>query len=341
MKNRYIDADGYLLDTAITTVSLPGLKGDAYPPKHIMDARSMHAINAALAARRPLLVRGEPGTGKSQLARAAAQLLGRAFIPHTVDARTDTHDLLYQVDHVARLAEAQLLGALKADRPDDPKIGSARDQVKMHKFVRPGPLWWAFDWDQAAERAPGDLHPTKPAKWSTGDGCVVLIDEIDKADATVPNGLLDALGHGRFAVPDQAKPVRMTGERPPLVVITTNEERALPDAFLRRCLVLTLALPEDNEALKTLLVSRGAAHFPDCDEKVLEAVAQQLLADRLDCEANDRSPPGTAEFIDLVRVLTTLRAGNPKAQLDLLKQVGEYALAKHPRTRRRRGAMRS
>src|SRR5262249_44199997 len=108
---------------------------------HIIDEDSIEAVNAALATGRPLLVRGAPGTGKSQLARAAGERLGRAFLPYAVDGRTETRDLLWSMDAVSRLATAQVLGALGV-RGDE----ALKARMEIGAFVKPGPLWWAFDW---------------------------------------------------------------------------------------------------------------------------------------------------------------------------------------------------
>lgn len=293
---------------------------------HVINQDSIDAINAALVTGRPLLVRGEPGTGKSQLARAAAQALGRAFIPHAVDSRTETRDLLWSVDAVARLAEAQVMGAL---RPDTTR--AAMERIDLVHFIQPGPLWWAFDWGSAmAQTERSVVSASPPAKeGELRQGVVVLVDEIDKADPAVPNGLLDALGHGRFDVPGRKEPVVMDRGRRPLVVITTNEERSLPDAFLRRCLVLHLELPEERGALIEALISRGRAHFDDCDEAVLRKAAELLAKDRNEIKARDLSAPGLAEYIDLVDAVTAQREGKDP-QLALLERISKFALRKHP-----------
>jgi MoxR-like ATPase len=241
---KFLDiADDAIIELAAT--------GDMPEAVHQFEPRQIRAVNAALAARRPLLVRGEPGIGKSQLARAAAKALGRAFVPHTVDARTESRDLLWHFDAVARLAEAQLLGALgravNLDAPDlQPRPAgkenkaespSIRDRLAIARFLHPRALWWAFDWNGALNRVKdvGISAPPQPDGGDPANGCLVLIDEIDKAEADVPNGLLEALGAGSFHPQGCTEPVKATGIAP-LVVITTNEERALPDAFVRRCL---------------------------------------------------------------------------------------------------------
>lgn len=296
---------------------------------HVIDAESIEAVNAALAAGRPLLVRGEPGTGKSQLARAAAVALGRALVSHVVDSRTETRDLLWSLDAVARLAQAQLMGALHGADPE-----AVKQAIDVRRFVQPGPLWWAFQWHSAQKQAlcVGSNEPPTPPNWQPGHGVVVLIDEIDKADPAVPNGLLDALGHGRFDHPlGGGQVITMDRAHAPLVVITTNEERSLPDAFLRRCLVLQLALPEEPGALEDALMARARAHFPPskCADTVLRRAAVLLRADREELRRRDLSPPGLAEYLDLIRAVCEQRTTETD-QNALLERIAKFALSKHP-----------
>jgi MoxR-like ATPase len=273
-------------------------RGGMPPSVHVIQQEAIDALRAALVTGRPLLVRGEPGTGKSQLARAAAEALGRAFVPHAVDSRTETRDLLWS--------------------------------IAIIEFVQPGPLWWAFDWPsaEAQARRSGASAPLTPEGWHPDRGAVVLIDEIDKADPAVPNGLLDALGHGRFDVPGGA-PVAMNRAIRPLVAITTNEERALPDAFLRRCLVLHLSLPAERAALVATLMTRGRAHFPACPAAVLEQAADLLAADREEIRDRGLAPPGLAEYIDLLHAVLELGKTEDE-QLGLLRRIAPLALRKHP-----------
>jgi MoxR-like ATPase len=295
---------------------------------HLFTDDELLAVNMALAARRPLLVRGEPGTGKSQFARAAATVLGRAFLPHVVDARTEVRDLLYTFDAVERLAVAQVLGAVLGGMVDRTHV---EEHLAERRFVRPGPLWWAFAWPTAEEHCReigrGAAVPHAPSGWRPEQGTVVLVDEIDKADVSVPNGLLDALGNGRFDVPG-GEAVSMVGPVP-LVVFTTNEERALPDAFLRRCVVLQLGLPEAPEALNTRLRELGAAHYPELRDEVLEEAARQLALDRRLCREAGASAPGLAEYLDLLRAVREL-VQTSEAQLELLHRMGRFVLRKHP-----------
>ena len=294
---------------------------------HVFDQQSIDAVNAALAAGRPLLVRGEPGTGKSQLARAAAKELGRVFVSYVVDSRTESRDLLWQLDAVSRLAEAQLCGALNED------ADQARVRLDVANFVTPGPLWWAFDWNDALAQSgrAGHAEQQQASQDDEGNpdkGCAVLIDEIDKAESDVPNGLLEALGAGRFLPLGRSDAVS-AHEPVPLVLITTNEERRLPDAFVRRCLVLRLSLPATRIGLTDLLVQRGRAHFKQAEEELLETAAG-LLADDRDFARQHRVPlPGQAEYLDLVRAVRSLAKGAQERQKEIIETVAGFTLKKH------------
>jgi len=343
------------------------------PVHHRFDEESLNAINAALAAERPLLVRGEPGTGKSQLARAAAEILGRAFIWRVADAQTQVSDLFYTFDAISRLARAQVVGPLLAGAKDPLDVPALLDE---RNFVAPGPLWWAFApkkarrWyeryrlhcEASAPKAQGDVagededEDRSVAPYSEDElaaGAVVLIDEIDKTDASVPNGLLEALGQGTFPVP-RGGVISFHGSGPaPLVIITTNEERELPAAFLRRCLVLHIPVPEGQGDFVKWLVERGETHFgrgehddrakdnPDYEilsREVLERVAELVFKDRREADAEGLSLPGQAEYLDFLRALARLRTKNAD-RLSFLHKIEDFALVKHPDLhKKRRGA---
>ena len=309
------------------SISLP--KRGSWPEAvHIFDEASVHALMAAQAAERPLLIRGEPGTGKSQLARAAAEATGRLFLSAVVNARTECQDLQWQFDAVARLGEAQALAHCSAD--EIPR------RINPLRFLSPGPLWWVFDWEFAQKQYELcdhvlELAPAPPDGWESSRGSVLLIDEIDKADTDLPNGLLETLGNGDFAVPYLGASVRQSQAcPPPLVIITTNEERELPAAFLRRCLVLQLGLPEADDELLDFLCKRGEVHFGKrCADTVRRKAGELLLEDRKTANAQGLSPPGQAEYLDLLRAVCKLSHGESE-QINWLAKISEFVLKKAP-----------
>jgi MoxR-like ATPase len=292
--------------------------------KHLLESTHQWAIRAAVGAQRPLLVLGEPGVGKSQLALAAGSLLNRPIIRFTVDSNTEATDLLYRYDSVRRLAEAQVQGSAKktastADQTDSAKAASNDDPLAIDNFVSPGPLWWALDWNSALSKSPAAKPEDIPEGWQESHGVVILIDEIDKADAHVPNGLLEVLGENRFLPLGRETPIRLNKDHAaPLVVITSNEDRVLPPAFVRRCIVLKIDLPggtaseieKNNSHLVDYLVQLGQAHFEDrfgsnADGKtVFRTIAEQLAEDRLVAIQQSLRPfPGPAEYLDILRAI--------------------------------------
>jgi MoxR-like ATPase len=286
---------------------------------HLFADNEVQALRFALAARRPLLVHGEPGVGKSQLARAAAVKLGRAFLSTTVDARTESRDLLWQFDAVERLADAQLEGAINKDRED------VRRRLAIDNYLKPGPLWWAFDWAGASTLG---MEPAQPDGGHWNNGIVLLVDEIDKGETDVPNGLLEALGSGQFLPPGATQPV--VAHDFPLIIVTTNGERTLPAAFVRRCAVLRLQLPERDQELITWLARRGRAHFAEhsmSDAVLMEAARVLSHARTRAIDAGQLVRPGQAEYLDLLRAVADLEDGE-EAQLGALDDIAEFALEK-------------
>lgn len=318
-----MDLDRFKINEKIT---LPPL-GTWPESAHVFEEKCAYAVNAAIAAARPLLVRGEPGTGKSQLARAAAHVLKRLFISVVVNARSEGQDLQYHFDTIARLGEAQALGACGGGE-------NVKRILDPLNYLSPGPLWWAFDWESAKrqfERCEHNVRrPWAPEEWTPEKGCVLLIDEIDKADADLPNSLLETLGNGAFSVPYHDETIGVVdGMAAPLVVISTNEERELPGAFVRRCMVLQMEVPDKEEEFVQWLMERGRHHFGErCGKEVRMVAAKQLWGDRQEADRQGVTPPGQAEYLDMLRAVGAMAEGE-EAQLDVLAKIKDFALRKH------------
>jgi MoxR-like ATPase len=311
-----------------------------FEPEHIL------ALRAAQATSRPLLVRGEAGTGKSQLAHAAAFVTGRAFLPVVVGAHTEASDLHWKFDAIARLADAHMAANIvparaQATAPTESAaaetapasfLGERHPELHVSRYLQPGPLWWALNWASALTQQQqcrhGGAHtPHRPDGWTPQKGLVLLIDEIDKAEPDLPNGLLEALANGAFEVPLLGITVEQAQDcPPPLIVITTNDERELPAAFLRRCLVMTLALPEGDKALHEWLVQRGRMHFKDLPDDALEQAADLLVQDRKAARQQRCYTPGLAEYLDLLRALDQLG----EEALKVLPTLKQFYFAKQP-----------
>ncbi|MBK6853587.1 MAG: MoxR family ATPase [Burkholderiales bacterium] len=292
---------------------------------HQWSARERDALALAAAANRPLLVRGEPGTGKTQLARAAAAHLGWDLEAVTIHARYEPQDLQWRFDAVKRLADASASAA-----------NAERLHQHEHDYWEPGPLWKAYGWDTA--RQYGCCRPAPGQAARAPQGFVVLIDEIDKADADLPNALLEVLGQRSFTIAGLNLPVGGPDRQQPLILITTNEERELPSAFLRRCIVLNL--DAGSEGYEAWLQQRGQAHFGAIDAHgvhrsarleaaVMQVAARQLMSDRRACEGAGLPPPGAAEFLDLLQAVHEMAPGDDQAQLGLLDELSAYAYLKH------------
>ena len=318
---------------------------------HVFDQDMIDAVNAALVINRPLLIWGEPGIGKSQLARAVAKELKRVFVHFVSDARTESRDLLYHFDAVARLAEAQLRSHQGENGQQEKREEkqTARpagghclaDRMAMENFIVPGCLWWALNWESAKEQAARSGHeePVQmEKKCRPENGVVLLIDEIDKADTDVPNGLLEALGSSRFHPHGLDQPVECQKDPRPLVMITTNEERTLPDAFLRRCLSLHLGFPDGDESRKAFLVERGVKNHESLARKVVEEAAEFLLEDRRAAKEANRYPlPGQAEFFDLLRGVQRLSREQGRDPMDYIRKLRKFTYQKHPDFHRKPG----
>jgi len=216
------------------------------------------AVNAAVTLRRPLLVKGEPGTGKTVLAHEIAAAADAPLIQWHIKSTTKAHQGLYEYDAVARLRDGQL----GDERVHD--IGN---------YIKRGKLWDAF----TSERLP-----------------VLLIDEIDKADIEFPNDLLQELDRMSFDVYETGETV--TARERPIVVITSNNEKELPDAFLRRCFFHYIKFPE-RETMQAII----DVHFPDI-QKVLVSKAMDIFYDLRDVPGLKKKP-STSELLDWLKLL--------------------------------------
>lgn len=309
--------------------------------KYFIDKKSADALNMAFFTGRPLLVKGEPGLGKSYLALAAANHLQCAFLAEVINSNTEAQDLLWRDDPVARLNDAQFMTA------EEKKAHKEKKENPLHpkKYINPGVLWWAYDWHGADEYYKDTcVHkiykPVTVSEDKQAEGIVLLIDEIDKADPSVPNSLLEVMGNSGFEIPIAETVVGKKSDKDqknspkPLVIITTNDERELPPAFVRRCLVLHLEVDEAN--IETWLMERAKVHVSDdecCPAIKLEA-ARQLKKERAEADKAGVVKAGMAEYLDLLKALVEMTNDEKddqqreEAQSKLLNDIKEFALKK-------------
>jgi MoxR-like ATPase len=226
--------------------------------RYIASPELRDAVNVSVALSRPLLVRGEPGTGKTLLAENVAEAIGLRLIRWYIKSTTKAAEGLYVYDTVQRL--------------HDSRFGD-KDVRDIRQYIRLGPLGEAF---RAAERV------------------VLLIDEIDKADLEFPNDLLRELDEMRFVVQETGDEV--VAVHRPVVIITSNNEKELPDAFLRRCVFHFIEFP--GPELMTQIVR---VHHPDLPQKLLEKCLERFYWLRDNVEL--RKPPSTSELIDWIAAL--------------------------------------
>ncbi|MEM6439502.1 MAG: MoxR family ATPase [Pseudomonadota bacterium] len=216
------------------------------------------AVNAAITLERPLLVKGEPGTGKTELARQVAQALDLPMLEWSVKSTTRAQQGLYEYDAVSRLRDSQL---------GDEKVQD------IGNYIKRGKLWDAFEAENKV---------------------VLLIDEVDKADIEFPNDLLQELDRMEFFVYETGRTVKAAHR--PIVIITSNNEKELPDAFLRRCFFHYIRFPEAETMAEIVKV-----HFPDIKQSLLRAALTQFYEVRE--TPGLKKKPSTSEVLDWLKLL--------------------------------------
>ena len=216
------------------------------------------AVNAAVLLERPLLIKGEPGTGKTELAKQVASALGLELIEWNIKSTTKAQQGLYEYDAVSRLRDSQL---------GDERV---RD---VGNYIRKGKLWTAFEADKKV---------------------VLLIDEIDKADIEFPNDLLQELDKMAFHVYETGETV--AAKNRPVVIITSNNEKELPDAFLRRCFFHYISFPDQDTMRQIVKV-----HYPDIKEQLLTTALTQFYEIRE--QQGLKKKPSTSEVLDWLKLL--------------------------------------
>jgi MoxR-like ATPase len=243
-------------------------RGHPLYPYYPSDALA-EAVNLAIFLQRPLLLKGEPGCGKTRLAQAVAYELGLPYQSWSVKSTSKARDGLYTYDTVGRLRRAQLAAVMKnAQHTDDPA-----------EYVTFGPLGHAIKNDKRT---------------------VVLIDEIDKADIDFPNDLLLELDEKRFEIEETGQKFEAKEGAEPIIFITSNDEKDLPDAFLRRCLFHYIEFPD-----RARLVEIVNAHISDVPETLVYAALDRFIKLRMDMREKGEAGKkvSTSELIDWVRVL--------------------------------------
>lgn len=217
------------------------------------------AVNAAIKLQKPLIVKGEPGTGKTLLAHEVAKSLGLKLLPWHIKSTTTAQQGLYEYDAVSRLRDSQL---------GDVKVND------IANYIVKGQLWEAFESDEQV---------------------ILLIDEIDKADIEFPNDLLQELDKMEFYCYELKRTI--VAKHRPVIIITSNNEKELPDAFLRRCFFHYISFPE-RETLKEII----QVHYPNLEEDLMNS-AMRLFYNLRELKGLKKKP-STSEIIDWIKLLT-------------------------------------
>lgn len=298
-------------------------------PPYIFDDQIKIALKVALITRRPLLVSGTPGSGKTSLARAIAEYQQCSYLNYTFTSRSRLEDLTGEIDQLQRLHDAHTVAATGEPLMED------------WCYYKPGLFWWGFNPELAMRRGGSENQvielkkrfrpPSKPKYLKEPSiGVVILLDEIDKAEPDLPNDLLEPLDNLSFQIPG-IDPIKARHDWY-LVIITTNGERELPPAFLRRCITLDLPDPEPKA-----LVNIAEHHFKTADaekNELLSTLANKFKVISEEAKNEQRRQPGTSEYLDAVKTCLELKIV-PDDKDKVWQQIAQSTLRKFPQTNER------
>lgn len=295
-------------------------------PPYIFNDNIKIALQVALITKRPLLITGSPGCGKSTLARVIAEAHQASYLSFTFTSRSRLEDLTGEIDQLQRLHDAHAVAAVGGTLMDD------------WCYFKPGLFWWGFDPASAKRRGGKEekinelgarfRQPTQPKYLKeNADGVVILLDEIDKAEPDLPNDLLEPLDNLSFQLPGIG-PIAAKHEWS-LVIITSNGERELPPAFLRRCVTLDLPDPTEGDLVKIAEQHLGSP------SKTLNTLypelAKQFKAFAKTAKDNQTRAPGTSEYLDAVKACLAFDI-IPDENNPIWQQIAQATLLKAPST---------